>query len=120
LPIIVILLLGRKPDDLGGGSTCRKVRAVAVQQRDGFELHRAQAGATSARLHADDFVQPACVRRGIRAIDTTPTRRTGIVAAADAARAAAACAPLWLFISLLFGAFAASLFGTFGGRQRDA
>jgi hypothetical protein len=39
--------------------------------------------------------------------------------AADAAREASAYAALWLFISLLAGAFVASLMATFGGRQRD-
>jgi hypothetical protein len=38
---------------------------------------------------------------------------------ADAAREASAYAALWLFISLLIGAFIASLAATFGGRQRD-
>ncbi|QHE85881.1 hypothetical protein [Hydrogenophaga sp. BPS33] len=41
-------------------------------------------------------------------------------AAADEARAASAKGALWLFLSLLFGAFFASLAATFGGRQRDA
>jgi hypothetical protein len=40
--------------------------------------------------------------------------------AADQARKASAQATLWLFISLLIGAFVASLAATFGGRQRDA
>ena len=39
--------------------------------------------------------------------------------AADKARKASAYAALWLFISLLVGAFVASLSATFGGRQRD-
>ena len=39
--------------------------------------------------------------------------------AADKARKAAAYASLWLFVSLLLGAFTASLAATFGGRQRD-
>ncbi|MES2185946.1 MAG: hypothetical protein V4505_15450 [Pseudomonadota bacterium] len=39
--------------------------------------------------------------------------------AADQARASAAHGALWLFISLLVGAFVASLAATFGGRQRD-
>jgi hypothetical protein len=39
--------------------------------------------------------------------------------AADKARKASAAAALWLFISLLIGAFVASLFGIYGGRQRD-
>lgn len=40
--------------------------------------------------------------------------------AADTARKASAHAALWLFLSLLVGAFVASLSATFGGRQRDA
>ena len=40
--------------------------------------------------------------------------------AADKARKAAAYGALWLFVSLLIGAFAASLAATFGGRRRDA
>lgn len=39
--------------------------------------------------------------------------------AADTARAVAARTALWLFISLLIGAFIASWMATFGGRQRD-
>jgi hypothetical protein len=39
--------------------------------------------------------------------------------AADTAREAAARTALWLFISLLIGAFVASWMATFGGRQRD-
>jgi hypothetical protein len=40
--------------------------------------------------------------------------------AADKARKASAYSALWLFVSLLFGAFVASLAATFGGRRRDA
>ncbi len=39
--------------------------------------------------------------------------------AADKARKASAYGALWLFISLLIGAFTASLAATFGGRHRD-
>lgn len=39
--------------------------------------------------------------------------------AADKARKASAYASMWLFISLLAGAFVASLSATWGGRQRD-
>jgi len=39
--------------------------------------------------------------------------------AADKARKASAYAALWLFVSLLIGAFVASFLATFGGRQRD-
>ncbi len=39
---------------------------------------------------------------------------------ADKARKASAYSALWLFVSLLIGAFVASLAATFGGRRRDA
>ena len=39
--------------------------------------------------------------------------------AADKARKASAYAALWLFVSLLVGAFVASLSATYGGRRRD-
>lgn len=39
--------------------------------------------------------------------------------AADKARKASAYTALWLFVSLLVGAFCASLAATYGGRQRD-
>ncbi len=40
--------------------------------------------------------------------------------AAETARKASAATALWMFISLLIGAFVASLAATYGGRQRDA
>jgi len=48
------------------------------------------------------------------------TAQTTARNAADKARKASAYAALWLFISLLIGAFVASLAATYGGRQRDA
>lgn len=45
---------------------------------------------------------------------------TATRAAADKAREASAYTSLWLFISLLIGAFIASCMAVFGGRQRDA
>ena len=46
--------------------------------------------------------------------------QTAAKQAADTARKASSYAALWLFVSLLIGAFFASLSATFGGRQRDA
>ena len=40
--------------------------------------------------------------------------------AAEKARKAGIGATLWLFVSLLLGAFSASLAATWGGRERDA
>jgi hypothetical protein len=44
---------------------------------------------------------------------------TAVREAADKARKASAYAALWLFVSLLVGAFVASLMATYGGRRRD-
>lgn len=44
---------------------------------------------------------------------------TAALAAADKAREVSAYTSLWLFISLLSGAFVASLMAIYGGRQRD-
>jgi hypothetical protein len=46
--------------------------------------------------------------------------QTAATEAADKARKASAYGALWLFVSLLLGAFCASLAATFGGRRRDA
>lgn len=40
--------------------------------------------------------------------------------AANEAREASAYVALWMFVTLLIGAFVASLMAVFGGRQRDA
>ncbi|WP_394756890.1 hypothetical protein [Rhodoferax sp.] len=61
-----------------------------------------------------------------RVTDTYARMQTKLIAAqtaareaADKARKASAYAALWLFLSLLIGAFVASLAATYGGRQRD-
>lgn len=50
---------------------------------------------------------------------TADAAKTKAKEAADQARKATAGIALWMFISLLCGAFAASLTATFGGRRRD-
>jgi hypothetical protein len=60
------------------------------------------------------------VREAFARLQTTlDEAETAAREAADAAREASAYAALWLFISLLIGAFVASWMATFGGRQRD-
>lgn len=46
--------------------------------------------------------------------------KTAAAEATDKARKASAYGALWLFVSLLIGAFVASLAATYGGRRRDA
>lgn len=51
--------------------------------------------------------------------DKTDAMQRAARQAADEARKAAIHVTLWLFVSLLVGAFTASLFATIGGRQRE-
>jgi hypothetical protein len=83
------------------------VRHVAqlVAQRTGLSQEDAQKRVTDTYARAQSQAREA---------------ETDARTAADAARKASATAALWLFVSLLIGAFCASLAATFGGRQRDA
>lgn len=69
------------------------------------------------------LAQPDAEKRVTETFARLQTRlveaQTAAREAADKARKASAYAALWLFISLLIGAFVASLSATYGGRQRD-
>jgi len=76
-----------------------------IAQRTGLSQEDAQKRVTDTYARAQSAQREA---------------ETDMRTAADAARKASATAALWLFVSLLVGAFFASLAATFGGRQRDA
>lgn len=76
-----------------------------VAQRTGLTQQEAE------KRVADTYAR---MQQNLRDIETAAKE------AADKARKASAYAALWLFISLLVGAFVASLAATIGGRQRDA
>jgi hypothetical protein len=76
-----------------------------VTQRTGLSQQEAEKRVTDTYARAQASLHDA---------------QTAMVQAADTARKASAYAALWLFISLLSGAFVASLAATVGGRQRDA
>ncbi len=81
--------------------------------------HAAQLVAQHAGIAtqlAEDRVNDAFARIHAQRLDN----RKAAQLVADETRKASAIAALWLFISLLIGAFVASLAATFGGRQRDA
>lgn len=60
------------------------------------------------------------VSQGFEQVQTTlEEAETMAREAADEARKASAYAALWMFVTLLLGAFTASLMAVFGGRQRD-
>jgi len=64
---------------------------------------------------ADVRVQDTFARAQVKLHDT----ETAAEDAADKARKASSYTTLWLFISLLLGAFVASYAATHGGRRRD-
>jgi len=92
------------------------LRAGALPQDD---LHYvAQVVATRAGLtqaDAEKRVTDTYTRLQAKMTSAEATARQ----AADQARKTSAYSALWLFVSLLIGAFVASLFATYGGRQRD-
>lgn len=79
--------------------------AALVARRTGMSTSEAQARVSDVQARMKAALDEA----------ETTARET-----ADEVRKASAYAALWLFITLLTGAFFASLFATFGGRQRDA
>lgn len=75
-----------------------------VAQRTGLPQPEAEKRVTDTYARAQTHLRDA---------------QTAMTQAADTARKTSAYVSLWLFISLLSGAFAASLAATLGGRQRD-
>lgn len=86
------------PDDL-------RYVAQLVAQRTGMSPQDAEKRVTDLYTRAQAKLNDA----EVAAKDT-----------ADEARKAGAYAALWIFVSLLIGAFVSSLAATYGGRQRDA
>lgn len=73
--------------------------------------------ASSNVVNAINAAESAVKEAG--ANDATQAANAATKAVADKARKASATAALWLFVSLLIGAFSASFAAIYGGRQRD-
>ena len=82
----------------------RQYLAQRIAERTGMSQAEAEARVTDVETRLRGAIEEA---------------GTSAREAADEARKASAYAALWLFITLLIGAFSASLFATFGGRRRD-
>ena len=76
-----------------------------VSQRTGLSQQESERRVTDTYAHLQAKLQET---------------KVAAKAVADEARKASAYGALWLFVSLLVGAFVASLSATFGGRRRDA
>lgn len=81
-----------------------KYLGQVVSQRAGISQQEAEKRVTETYAKAQAKIAEAKVKA---------------IEAADTARKASAYGALWLFVSLLLGAFAASYAATFGGRHRD-
>lgn len=92
------------------------VRSGALPPEDASYLARQVAMRTGISVQdAEKRVNDTFGRVQIKAREAETAARD----TADKARKASAYGALWLFVSLLVGAFFASLAATFGGRQRD-
>lgn len=93
------------------------LRSGNLPQQD--ERHIAQLIAQRTNLSAQEAAQR--VSESFTGLKTTlQEAEASARAAADTARKASAYAALWMTVTLLLGAFVASLMAVFGGRQRDA
>ena len=120
--------------------------AQAATQPAAPDLNGMPSTAEVARIFANDLRNGALPPEDARYVGQLVAQRTGLAQAdaekrvtdvfakvqaklkdaeasardaADKARKASAYAALWLFVSLLVGAFVASLCATYGGRRRD-
>lgn len=94
-------------------NTVRSGELPAQERRYLGRLIAERTGLTQEQAEARVGATYATVQTRLREAEVT-ARET-----ADAARKASAKATLWMFISLLVGAFVASVAGIYGGRQRD-
>lgn len=106
----------------------REVRAevnrIIVNSLQGDGLDPADTQYLSQLIARETGMSPAEAQARVTDVQTRmraalEKAKTTAKQAADDARKAAAYAALWLFITLLIGAFFASLSATWGGRRRD-
>lgn len=131
-------LFRRDPAAQSGGNATSAPSATSSASADTAEITRIFMNVSRAEpLPAEDLRQVAQIvaqRTGLSQVEAekrvadvyakaqAKAKEAEVAARATAnkARKASAYSALWLFVSLLVGAFCASLAATFGGRQRDA
>lgn len=94
-------------------NTVRTGGLPAQERRYLGRLIAERTGLTQEQAEARVGTTYATVQTRLREVEVAARE------AADEARKASAKATLWMFVSLLAGAFVASLAGIYGGRQRD-
>ncbi len=139
--------LFRKDASSAAGGTATAVAPLATSTAGGSDAsNTVQSGVEVGRIFAQGIASGALPPEDVRYVGQLVAQRTGLsqqdaekrvtdtyaraqaklneaqTAAKDAAekaRKASSYAALWLFVSLLIGAFVASFAATLGGRQRD-
>lgn len=120
-----MMFRGSKSSDAGGNTTdlIREVRGIlaasmATEMSRGDKAYLAQLVSSRTGLSPVDAEQRVTQTSAAAklAADAAVAKARDVT---EAARKATARAALWVFVSLLVGAFYASLAATWGGRQRD-
>ena len=101
-----------------------EVNRIIVNSLQGEGLDPADTQYLSQLIARETGMSPAEAQARVTDVQTRmraalQKARNTAKQAADDARKATAYAALWLFITLLIGAFFASLSATWGGRRRD-
>ncbi len=92
--------------DAGAAATEAAIAGESIADRGGMSDQQGTFGQSQSRRVDVDVNERTLAEQALNAAEQT--------------RKTAATAAIWLFISLLSGAFLASLMAIFGGRQRDA
>jgi hypothetical protein len=104
-------------DDASVHSEVGRIVAVGMAKGEFNPGDRAYLGTLVAARTG--LAQPEAEKRVNDVLTQIKAAETAAREAAETARKAAAYASLWIFLSLLIGAFCASYAATIGGRQRD-
>ncbi len=109
---------------MASGSLAAEINGIIRHGLGSDEMDQTDRDYIAQRIAAHTGLSQAEAQARLDEVDTRmrsalAEAETTAREAADEARKASAYAALWLFITLLIGAFTASLLATFGGRQRD-
>lgn len=118
-----MMFRGPKPADGDGASSVREARGIVTASMAG-EMSQGDKAYLGQMVASRTGLSPADAEQRVTQTVTAAKLAADAAAAkakevAEAARKATAYTALWIFVSLLVGAFYSSLAATWGGRQRD-
>jgi len=118
-----MMFRGGKSTDAAGNDLTREVRGILAASM-ATEMSQGDKAYLTQLVSSRTGLSPAEAEQRVTQTSTAARLAADATAAkakdvAEAARKATAHAALWVFVSLLVGAFYASLAATWGGKQRD-